>query len=36
MRDALVVAEGIDELTLVHLGTALDADLFGTLLQVLL
>src|SRR5215218_4861716 len=34
--DPLVVAEGIDELALVHLGTSLDADLSGALLQVLL
>jgi hypothetical protein len=32
----LMVAEGIDELTLVHPGASLDADLSGALLQVLL
>jgi di/tricarboxylate transporter len=31
-----VVPEGIDELAFVHLGTSLDADLFGALLQILL
>ena len=33
---ALVVPESVDELALVHLGTSLDADLFRTLLQILL
>ena len=32
----LVVSEGVDELALAHLGASLDADLFGTLLEVLL
>ena len=32
----IVVAQGLDKLVLVHLGTSLDADLPGALLQVLL
>jgi hypothetical protein len=32
----LVVSEGVDKLIFVHLGTPLDADLLGALLQILL